>query len=253
MSDIHPSAVVSADAELDPSVSVGPFAVIEGPAVLGPRVHVHAHAVVRGPVLLETGVRIWPMAVVGGDPQDLAYGGEPTGLEIGARTVVREGATVHRATGDRPTRIGSDCLIMGNAHVAHDCRLGDRIVVSQGAGLAGHVEIADGAVIGGMAGVHQHVRIGAYAFVGGAAAVARDVLPFSMVDGHPARHRRVNTPGLRRAGIPEHRDRAVRAALRAARDGTLTGDESEAAKIMFDFLQGPSRRGLTDFAHPRRG
>ena len=35
MSTIHPTAIISPDAELADDVAVGPFALIDGPAVIG--------------------------------------------------------------------------------------------------------------------------------------------------------------------------------------------------------------------------
>jgi UDP-N-acetylglucosamine acyltransferase len=253
MADVHPTAIISGEADLGAGVRVGPYAVIEGPVVVGPGVHVRAHAVIYGPTRLGAGVEVWPMAVVGGDPQDLGYDGGPTELEIGARTVIREGATVERATNTTaPTAVGADCLIMAQAHVAHDCRVGDGVVIAQGAALGGHVHVGDGVVIGGLAGIHQHVRIGAFAMVGGMAKLTQDALPFSLVDGRPARHRRINTRGLRRAGMTDEADAAARAALWAVRDGIPVVDGNDAAKAISAFAGETSRRGLAPFGHPPR-
>jgi UDP-N-acetylglucosamine acyltransferase len=248
---VHPTAVISSAASIDDSARIGPYAVVDGPVVIGRGVRIHAHAVVYGMTRLDAGVEVWPMAVVGGDPQDLRYDGSATELRVGPRTVIREGATVHRATAATPARIGSDCLIMGQVHVGHDSQIGNGVVLSQGAGIAGHVQIGDGAVIGGLAGVHQHVRVGGYAMVGAMAKVAQDVLPCSMVDGNPARHRKINTPGLGRAGIPEDEHAAARAALWAVRDGVPVTGASYAVDLIASFLKESSGRGIAPFAHPR--
>ena len=39
------------------------------------------------------------------------------------------------------TQIGDDCLLMAQAHVAHDCILGDGVIMANAATLAGHVII----------------------------------------------------------------------------------------------------------------
>ncbi|MBV9380107.1 MAG: acyl-ACP--UDP-N-acetylglucosamine O-acyltransferase [Streptosporangiaceae bacterium] len=243
--------MISPAASVDDSAQIGPYVVVGGPVVIGPGVRLHAHAVVYGPTRLDADVEVWPMAVVGGDPQDLSYGGGATELLVGPRTVIREGASVHRAAAATPTRIGADCLIMGQVHVGHDSQIGNGVVVSHGAGIAGHVQIGDGAVIGGLAGIHQHVRVGAYAMVGGMAKVIQDVLPCSMVDGNPARHRKINTPGLGRAGVPEGEHAAARAALWAVRDGGPVTGAGHAVDLIASFLKEPSKRGIAPFAHPR--
>ena len=57
-------------------------------------------------------------------------------------------------------------------------------------------------LIGGMAGVHQFVKIGRNAMIGGTSKLVQDVVPFTMVDGHPARAVGLNSVGISRAGIP---------------------------------------------------
>jgi acyl-[acyl-carrier-protein]--UDP-N-acetylglucosamine O-acyltransferase len=110
---------------------------------------------------------------------------------------------VHRATGEgEETRIGDDCLLMAYTHIAHNCVLGNRIIMSNAAMLAGHATVEDGVVIGGMAGVHQFVKIGRNAMIGGTSKLVQDVVPFTMVDGHPARAVGLNSVGISRAGIP---------------------------------------------------
>lgn len=229
--DVHPTAVVSCAAEVADDVRIGPYAVI--------------HAGVR----LATGVTIDAHAVIGGEPQDLSFAGGPTCLEIGANTAVREGAVIHRATSAaRPTRIGADCLIMGQTHIGHDCWLGDGVVVCQQAALSGHVTVDSDAVLGGKCGVHQHVRIGSRAMVGAMAKVTRDVLPFCAVDGFPATHRSLNVIGLRRAGIVGDDYRALRAAFHRLRAGEELADDCTALVAeLSKFLAARSLRGIAPF------
>ena len=64
--------------------------------------------------------------MIGEAPQDLKYAGEPTRLRIGDDNVFREHVTVHRSNQPaEDTVIGSQNFLMANAHVAHNCRLGD--------------------------------------------------------------------------------------------------------------------------------
>nr|WP_042183526.1 DapH/DapD/GlmU-related protein [Kibdelosporangium sp. MJ126-NF4]CEL15591.1 Acyl-[acyl-carrier-protein]--UDP-N-acetylglucosamine O-acyltransferase [Kibdelosporangium sp. MJ126-NF4]CTQ98255.1 Acyl-[acyl-carrier-protein]--UDP-N-acetylglucosamine O-acyltransferase (EC 2.3.1.129) [Kibdelosporangium sp. MJ126-NF4] len=227
---VHPTAVVSSAADVADDVRIGPYAVI--------------HAGVR----LAHGVRIDSHAVIGGEPQDSSFTGGPTWVEIGRNTAVREAAVIHRATTPlRPTRIGADCLIMGQTHIGHDCWIGDGVVVSQLAAIAGHVTVGDDVVIGGMSGVHQHVRIGRRAMVGAMAKVNRDVLPFSAVDGNPATHRALNAIGLRRAGIVGDDYAALRAAFRRLRAGEELGNSTALVACLAEFLAARSLRGISPF------
>ncbi|MER3481069.1 MAG: acyl-[acyl-carrier-protein]--UDP-N-acetylglucosamine O-acyltransferase [Meiothermus sp.] len=250
---IHPTAIVSPLAQLGPQVEIGPYCVVEGPCVLERGVVLGAHVVVRPYVRLGAGVRVWSHAVLGGEPQDLSFRGQETWLEVGERTVIREGVTLHRSTReDGPTRIGAGCYLMAHSHVAHDCRLGDGVILTNAVHLAGHVEVGERAVLGGMTGVHQFVRIGAYAMVGGASKVGKDILPFALADGRPARHYRLNTVGLRRGGIGGERYRALEGAFRALREGR--GPEghppTEEVLRLWAFLEAPSKRGIAAFVRP---
>jgi UDP-N-acetylglucosamine acyltransferase len=208
---IHPGALVDPRARLGGGVRVGAFSVIGPEVVLGDGVEVGHHVVLEGAVIVEPGARIGHGAVIGGVPQDLKYReGIPTGVRIGARTVIREHVTIHRAT--RPgtcTEVGPDCLIMAGSHIAHDCRLGRRVIVINYAGITGHCEIGDFATVGGLTGVGPFLRIGAYAYVGGCGKVRADVPPAMLADGLPATVYGVNIVGLRRAGVPAEERRAM--------------------------------------------
>jgi UDP-N-acetylglucosamine acyltransferase len=226
--EVHPTAVVSSAAQLAQDVSIGPYAVV--------------HAGVR----LAAGVKIDSHAVIGGDPQDLSFTGGRTYVEIGPNTAIREGAIIHRATTAAvPTRIGANCLIMGQTHIGHDTQIGDGVVIAQQTALAGHVTVGDGAVIGGICGVHQHVRIGAQAMVAAMAKVTRDVLPFCAVDGNPATHRALNVVGLRRSGVTDYR--ALRVAFHRLRAREELDNEDGLVGQLAEFLAARSVRGIAAF------
>lgn len=247
---IHPSAAIASGARLAENVTVGPYAVIGEPVEIGTGSVIGPHAVIHGFVRLGARNRIHAHAVLGDLPQDLTFGGVETWVEIGDDNIFREGVTVHRSTTPgKPTRIGSNGFFMAYAHVAHDCRLGDRVVLTNNVCLGGHVEVGERAVLGGAALIHQFCRIGAYAMVGGYVGVRKDVLPYSMVTGTPARHYRLNTVGLRRAGISGERHRTLEAAFRALREGKALDGFAQTPEIthLRDWLAAPSKRGLTGF------
>jgi UDP-N-acetylglucosamine acyltransferase len=197
---IHPGAFVDPAASIAAGCHIGPGCVVGPDCVLDEGVHLKAHVVLDGRVHLGAGVRVSPFATIGLPPQDLKYKNEPTGVTIGARTHVREHATIHRGSvgGAGMTVIGADCLIMCVAHVGHDCRLGDGVILVNNVMLAGHVEIGDLAVIQGGAAVQQFVRIGRMALVAGMSGVERNVLPFGRVKGYRAKLQGLNTIALRR-------------------------------------------------------
>ena len=213
---IHPTAIVAPEAKLGANVRIGPYAIIGPDVTLGDEVEIAGHAVLEGRVELGPRVRIGPGALLGGEPQDLKFKrGTPSGVRVGAGTVIREYATIHRAThAETWTEIGAECLIMGSAHVAHDCRVGDHVIMINFAGLTGHCEVGDRATIGGLTGIAPFTRIGTFAYIGGLAKVTRDCPPFMIADGQPATVRGVNVIGLRRAGVGPAERRALRDAHR---------------------------------------
>jgi len=214
MVKIHPTAIVDTKASLGENVEIGPFSIIEKNVeigenvIIGPRCTVYEGSVIGSSCLLKEGV------IIGMEPQDLKYQGEKTQTIIGANTQFRELSSVERGTvfGDGTTKVGSDCLIMAYSHVAHDCQVGNNVILSHGAGLSGHVVVEDRVIIGGMAGVHQFCHIGEMAMIGGIAKITRDIPPYLLVDGNPAKAIGLNSIGLRRNSVAP----AVRTKLKRA-------------------------------------
>lgn len=184
MIDIHAQAVIHPSAKLGEGVRIGPYAVIGEHCSLGDGTVVGAHAVIEPYTAIGRDCQIFPHAVIGGTPQDLKFTGEESYTVIGDRNVIREFATVHRATGvGQETRIGNDNLIMSTVHIAHNCQLGNHVIISSGSSLAGHVEVEDFAVIAGMSGIHQFVRIGTMAMVGAMTKLVQDLPPYFLCEG----------------------------------------------------------------------
>jgi UDP-N-acetylglucosamine acyltransferase len=201
-SQIHPSAVVSPRAQIGDGCSIGPFAVIGDQVVLGNGVVVDSHCVIDGRTQIGDETHIHPFVSIGLPPQDLKFTGEETQTVIGSRTRLREFVTVHRGTagGGGLTKIGDDCFLMAQAHVAHDCLIGNHVIMANAATLAGHVNVYDGANIGAYSGVHQFCRVGREAYVGGYSVVVKDALPFALTVGNHANCYGLNKVGVRRRG-----------------------------------------------------
>jgi len=171
---------------------------------LGDRVQVDSHVVIDGNTEIGSDTHIFPFASIGLPPQDLKYKGEATLVRIGERNLIHEYVTIHRGTADGNgiTSIGSDCLLMVQAHVAHDCVVGNNVIMANGATLGGHVEVGDFANIGGLCGIHQFCRVGTGSFVGGSSIAVKDAMPFSLVQGNHAKCYGLNRVGVRRRGFP---------------------------------------------------
>ena len=212
---IHPGAVISESARIGQNVTVLPYSVIGDEVEIGDGSVIGPHAVIEKWTTIGKDCRIYQFASVGAAPQDLKFKGERSFTVIGDRTTIREGATIHRATGEgNETRIGSDCLLMAYIHVAHNCKLGNHVIMSNLASCAGHATVEDRVVIGGMAGVHQFVKIGRNAMVGGMSKLVQDVVPYTIVDGHPAKVVGLNNVGISRAGVPLESRRLIKQAYK---------------------------------------
>ena len=212
---IDPRAVVSPDAVLDEGVEIGPFAIVEPRVVVGARTRILAHAYVcTGTTMGEDNV-VHMGAVVGNEPQDKAYDGSATFLDIGHRNVIREGCSLHRGTapGSR-TVVGDDCYFMATSHVGHNARVCDGVILANGAVLGGHAQVGDRAFLSAYSMVHQHTRVGRLAMLQGGSAVSMDVPPFCIGVNGTNRIGGVNVVGLRRAGLDRARILAIRSAYR---------------------------------------
>lgn len=254
---IHPTAVVDKNAELGADVEIGPGCVIGPKVTIGARTRLISHVVIDSLTSVGADCVIHPFAALGGPPQDLSYKNEPTRLEIGDNNVIREHATLHRGTarGRSVTKIGSNCLIMGNCHVAHDCIVGDNVIMAQTATIGGHVQVGDYVFLGGLSGIHQHGRVGRYAMVGASALMTTDLIPYGTAIGNHAHLDGLNVVGLKRRGFTREQIHDLRAAYRLlfAEEGTFQERLEDAAQLyagnpqvteILDFIRADAARPL---------
>jgi UDP-N-acetylglucosamine acyltransferase len=256
---VHPTAIVSTEAELADDVVVGPYAVIEGPVRVGPGCVLRPHAQLVGPLTMGRDNVVFSGAVLGERPQHFKYNDEPTGVEIGDGNVFREHVTVHRGTAHAgATRIGHRNYFMVGCHVAHDCRIGDRCILANSALLAGHCVLEDGAYLSGNTSVHQFVRIGRLALLSGNSATSKDIPPFIIQQGFDSVGG-VNVVGMRRAGLSAAQVNAVRRAFHLIfRGGLVLGralerveqelGEVDVVRELVDFIR-QAPRGINVMRH----
>lgn len=205
---IHETAIVHSGAKIGPNVEIGPYAIVGENVEIGDGTVVGPHAVLDGWTVIGKNNKIYAGAAIGADPQDLKFQGEKSYLFIGDHNIIREYATISRGTegGGGETRIGNNNLFMAYTHVAHDCQVGNHVIMSNSSALAGHVTVEDRVVIGGLAGVHQFCKVGRMAMIGAHTVIVKDVPPYVIVDGNPAKVFGINIVGLRRNGVtPEAR------------------------------------------------
>jgi len=212
---IHPTAMVDAQAVIGAGTKIGPYCIVEADVVLGPDCWLQHHVTLCGPMTAGARNKFYAYCSIGQQTQDLKYGGEPTYLEIGDENAFREFVTVNRSTtSEGKTRIGSCGNFLAYSHIGHDCTVGDAVVFSNNATLAGHVQIGDHAVMGGLTAVHQFCRIGRFAITGGCSKIVQDVPPFMIADGNPAEIRGINLVGLERNGFAAESVQSIKEAFR---------------------------------------
>jgi UDP-N-acetylglucosamine acyltransferase len=251
---IHPTAIIDADAVINPTAEIGPYCVINGPVHVGADTTVGPYVHLLGHTHIGSDCRIHAGCVVGDLPQDLAFRGAISHCRIGNGTTLREHVTVHRGTApDSTTRIGERCLVMAGAHVGHNCAVADEAVLVNGVLLGGYVAVGRKAILSGHVAVHQFVQIGELAMIGGLSMVSQDVPPYFLVAGRTGCVG-VNSVGLRRAGISSDQQAEIKAAYRILCRNRLSLTESikqleatmttDAGREILRFVSRPSHRGF---------
>lgn len=201
MSDIHPTAYISAQAKIGENIKIGPYTIIEDDVVIGNDCIIGPSVSIYNGARIGHKVKIYQGASVSNHPQDLKFDNEDSIFEIGDGTIVREFATLHRGTIESgKSSVGKNCLLMAYSHVAHDCIVGDNCILANLVQLGGHVHIDDWVILGGGSMVHQFGKVGKHAMVGGGYRVVTDVPPFVLAAGDPLKYNGLNSIGLRRRG-----------------------------------------------------
>lgn len=251
MNEIHPTAIISEQAQLGKGNRIGPFVIIEDDVQIGDNNTIAAHSVINKHSRVGNDNYLAEHVVLAGLPQDLGFRDKITYVELGNGNTLREGVTINRATKDNgATRLGSDNYLMALVHVGHDCQLGNNIIIAPSSGIGGHVQIADRAFISGGVMVHQFVQIGSYAMIGGNTKITQDTLPFMMTDGVPATVHGLNLVGLKRAGFKLDAIKALKEAYRILFRTALPLEEklqqinaieNEHARTLATFISGSRR------------
>ena len=256
---IHPTAIISPEAELAEDVTVEAYSIIGPDVVIGSGTEVGHHIVIEGNTTIGENNRIFPFVSIGLSPQDITYAGEETQVSIGDNNIIREYVTIHRGTarGQGITRIGNSVFLMAYAHVAHDCQIGDGVLMANAATLGGHVEVGQYAVLGGIVAIHQFVRLGEYSCVGGFSGVRMDIPPYMLATGAlGAKLYGPNLIGLTRHGFSAKSVQAIKKFYKIFwRSGLSLNDAVKKAREeieplpeverLIEFVSFGSKRGLS--------
>jgi UDP-N-acetylglucosamine acyltransferase len=214
--NIHSTAIISPDVQLEEGVEIGPYAIIGSDVKIGKNTVIGPHTFIDDYTHIGEGNRIFQFCSIGAPPQDLKFGGEKTRVVIGNNNTIREFVTIHRSTTADigVTQIGDNNMIMAYCHVAHNCKLGNYIVMANAATLAGHIHVEDFAIVGGLTAIHQFSRIGAHSIIGGASAVPKDIPPYMMASGNRVKLYGLNLIGLKRRKFSGNTIKALKEAYR---------------------------------------
>lgn len=254
MSLIHKTAIVDPTAKLAKDVKVGAYSIIEEDVVIGAGTEIKAHVIVAKYTQIGKNNRIFQFSSIGEEPQDKKYNQEPTKTIIGDNNTIREYVTISRGTIDDKgiTKIGNNNWIMANVHIAHDCMIADNVIMANGTTLAGHVHIGEYVILGGFTKLHQFCRIGAHAFTAMDTGFQKDLPPYIMAHGNPAKPRTINAEGLKRRGYTQEDITAIKKAFRLLYKKDLLleealvemqklAKENKSVQIMIDFIKDSSR------------
>ncbi|MCL2329042.1 MAG: acyl-ACP--UDP-N-acetylglucosamine O-acyltransferase [Bacteroidetes bacterium] len=243
----QPVAYIHPDAKIGAHVTVSPFAYISGDVVIGDGTWIGPSTTILDGARIGKNCQVFPGAVISAVPQDLKFAGEYTTTEIGDRTIIRECVTIHRGTTDKmKTVVGSDCLLMGYVHIAHDCIVGNHCIFANYAALSGHCVVGDYAILEGQAGAGQFVHIGAHAFIGGTTAIRKNVPPFVKAAREPISYMGINAIGLRRRGFSEEKINTIQDIYRVLfQKGVNISQALEIIKR--EFPESPEREQIIDF------
>ena len=240
-------AFIHPEAKIGNNVTVEPFAYIDKNVEIGDGTWIGPNSTILYGARIGKNCRIFPTAVISGIPQDIKFVGEETTAEIGDNTTIREAATINRGTSAAgKTVIGSNCLLMAYAHVAHDCAIGNNCILGNGCGLAGEVKVHDWAILSAGTLVHQFACIGAHVFIGGASKVRIDVPPYIKADREPLAYMGLNSVGLTRRGFDKEKIDEIHDIYRVMYLMKLNISQA-IEKIENDFEPSPERDYIIDF------
>ncbi len=259
----QPLAYIHPEAQIGPNVIIGPFAFIDKDVVIGEGTRIDPNVTIMEGARIGKNCHIFPGAVISAIPQDLKYRGEATTAEIGDNTTIRECVTVNRGTVSRgKTVVGSNCLIMAYAHVAHDCILKDYIIIGNGTQLAGEVEINDHAIVSAHTLIHQFCRIGSHVMIGGGSRVGKDVPPFVKMHHAKMAYAGINSVGLRRRQFTSEQITDIQNTYRFLFQSKLNNTQalekieaeipvSEERDMIIQFVRGSQRGIIKGYAQDR--
>ncbi len=212
---IHKTAIIEGDVKIGDNVNIGPYAYISGNIEIGDNSEIGHCVQIEGNVKIGKGNKIFHSAYIGAPPQDVAYEGGESSVEVGDNNILREHVQIHRGTKEGTcTKLGSNCFLMGGAHLAHNVSVGNSVIIANNTLLGGYVELDDFSFVSGLCAFHQFVKIGKYVMIGGLTGISKDCPPYMTAVGYPAKIIGINLVGLKRNGFSGERRKVIKDAYK---------------------------------------
>ena len=192
---ISPLASVDSTAKIGKNVTIQPFAYIERDVEIGDDCVIMSNASILKGTRLGKGNKVHHGAVLGSEPQDFHYTGEESRLIIGDNNDIRENVVISRATHESGcTRIGDNNYLMDGVHLCHDVQIGNHCVLGIKSTVAGDCRIDDCTILSSNVILHQNCHIGSWVLIQAGCRIAKDVPPYTIVGGVPAKPIRKRFP-----------------------------------------------------------
>jgi len=208
---IHPTAVVSPEAEVAPTAQIGAYAVVESGARLGPGVRVYPFAYVGEDCELGEGTVVFPHAVLyrdvttgrrcaihagavlGADGFGYAWDGHQRvkipqvgRVVLGDDVEIGANAAADRATAGE-TRVGTGTKLDNLVQVGHNVRIGEHTVIAAQTGISGSTTVGNRVTVAGQVAFSDHVEVCDDVVLGGRTAVIQNIREPGEYLGFPAK------------------------------------------------------------------
>jgi len=208
---IHPTAVISPNAQIAKDVAIGAYTVVEDGveigagsiiysgcyvgchAKVGKKCLIYPHVSIRERIEIGDRVIIHSGAVIGSDGFGFAMvGGVQEKIpQIGTVSIednaeIGANVTIDRARFNK-TVIGKGTKIDNLVQIAHNVVTGENCIIVAQAGISGSTTLGKGVVLAGQAGIVGHIHIGDKAIVAAQAGVTKSIPAGTKVSGYPAK------------------------------------------------------------------
>lgn len=130
------------------------------------------------------------------------YKSDDKKIIIGSNNIFREFITIHMPL-ENLTSIGSNCYIMDYNHISHDTKIFDNVNLANNCQIGGYSTILNDTNVGLSTVIHQYSTIGSYCMIGMGSVVIRDISPFLVVAGSPAKKNAINEAGMKNKGFSD--------------------------------------------------